>query len=63
MQSHDNQLQLFCIHVDKRQFPLPRGHACFNRIDLPVYQTRQELRTGLDTAIHGLAIEAHCGWT
>ena len=30
---------------------LPKAHTCFNRIDLPVYETRQELKTGLDTVI------------
>jgi hypothetical protein len=52
MQSHDNRLQMFCIKsVNKQHFPFPRAHTCFNRIDLPMYETKDELKEKLDAVI------------
>ena len=31
---------------------LPRAHICFNRMDLPLYQTRQQLEAGLSEVIN-----------
>jgi E3 ubiquitin ligase SMURF1/2/E3 ubiquitin-protein ligase NEDD4 len=52
MQSHDNRLQLFCIKsVNEQHFPYPRAHTCFNRIDLPMFETKEDLKEKLDAVI------------
>ena len=33
--------------VDPREFPLPRAHTCFNKIDLPEYDDIEELRSNI----------------
>jgi hypothetical protein len=32
--------------------PYPRAHTCFNRIDLPVYTTKEEMQHFLFTALN-----------
>lgn len=48
-----NGLQAFTIERWGTPENLPRSHTCFNRIDLPPYESYQELRTKLIKAIEG----------
>ncbi|KAL3307850.1 neural precursor cell expressed, developmentally down-regulated [Cichlidogyrus casuarinus] len=43
--------QKFTIHSWGHVKQLPRSHTCFNRLDLPLYKTFDELRTNLIVAI------------
>lgn len=53
--------RLFTIHVtDGPQENLPKAHTCFNRIDLPAYQTKEKLYEKLCQAVEetcGFAVE------
>jgi hypothetical protein len=52
LQGMDGDIKLFTIHgVECDKYPLPRSHTCFNRIDLPLYQTKKELKHRLTQAI------------
>ena len=52
LQGNDGTLRPFTIdHVALSTSRFPRAHTCFNRIDLPVYGTEEELRLCLDGAI------------
>ena len=54
---NDGNIKLFTIHgVDPRQYPYPRSHTCFNRIDLPEYTTKQELYEKLKAAVSTSAV-------
>lgn len=46
-----NQPQPFCIEKINDTKMLPRSHTCFNRLDLPAYKTKEELKNRLTTAI------------
>jgi len=48
-----NGLQSFTIEKWGTPENLPRSHTCFNRIDLPPYESYQELRSKLIKAIEG----------
>lgn len=48
-----NGLQSFTIEKWGNPENLPRSHTCFNRIDLPPYESYQELRNKLIKAIEG----------
>jgi E3 ubiquitin-protein ligase NEDD4 len=48
-----NGPQLFTIEKWGSPFNLPRSHTCFNRLDLPLYESYQELREKLIKAIEG----------
>lgn len=48
-----NGLQSFTIEKWGSPENLPRSHTCFNRIDLPPYESYQELRNKLIKAIEG----------
>jgi len=49
----DGNFRLFTIAgVDKRDFLYPRSHTCFNRLDLPLYSTKEELHGFLTLVIH-----------
>ncbi|RWS28079.1 E3 ubiquitin-protein ligase Nedd-4-like isoform X2, partial [Leptotrombidium deliense] len=48
-----NGPQLFTIEKWGTSGNLPRSHTCFNRIDLPPYESYQELRDKLIKAIEG----------
>ncbi|KAH9091248.1 hypothetical protein LEN26_018822 [Aphanomyces euteiches] len=46
--SHDGQLCPFSLHgVPYEKGAFPKVHSCFNRIDLPIYPTRELLHEGL----------------
>lgn len=53
--------RLFTIHViDAPQDNLPKAHTCFNRIDLPAYDSYQRLYEKLTQAVEetcGFAVE------
>eukprot|EP00041_Stephanoeca_diplocostata_P037606 m.1429698 g.1429698 ORF g.1429698 m.1429698 type:complete len:116 (+) comp25069_c0_seq51:3853-4200(+) len=46
-----NGPQLFCIEKLLDAKMLPRSHTCFNRLDLPAYKTKDDLREKLTIAI------------
>eukprot|EP00039_Didymoeca_costata_P012580 m.181931 g.181931 ORF g.181931 m.181931 type:complete len:896 (-) comp15520_c2_seq6:259-2946(-) len=43
----------FCIQLVDNTERLPSAHTCFNRLDLPKYDSKQELETKLKLAVHG----------
>jgi len=52
LQGNDGNVRKFTIHgvgVDVCLYP--RAHTCFNRIDLPMYETRQDLKEKLKLAV------------
>eukprot|EP00581_Thalassiosira_minuscula_P017736 CAMPEP_0183721764 /NCGR_PEP_ID=MMETSP0737-20130205/13926_1 /TAXON_ID=385413 /ORGANISM="Thalassiosira miniscula, Strain CCMP1093" /LENGTH=862 /DNA_ID=CAMNT_0025951817 /DNA_START=72 /DNA_END=2660 /DNA_ORIENTATION=- len=52
LQGNDGSIRKFCIHGIKKELSLyPRSHTCFNRIDLPIYSSKDELREKLKIAI------------
>ncbi|KAL7509607.1 hypothetical protein ACHAXN_006564 [Cyclotella atomus] len=52
LQSNDGNIRQFCINGVTKEYSLyPRSHTCFNRIDLPVYDSKDELREKLKIAI------------
>ncbi|GAA6105873.1 E3 ubiquitin-protein ligase NEDD4a isoform X1 [Tachysurus ichikawai] len=46
-----NGPQLFTIEQWGTREKLPRAHTCFNRLDLPPYESFEELREKLNIAI------------
>lgn len=56
LQGNDGNIRKFTIEgVDRKTYAYPRSHTCFNRIDLPVYTSKSELREKLTEAIAGYA--------
>ena len=52
LQGNDGTLRPFTIDsVALSTSKFPRAHTCFNRLDLPLYETEEELRLCLDGAI------------
>jgi E3 ubiquitin-protein ligase NEDD4 len=52
LQGNDGNIRKFTIHgVPVHTCLYPRAHTCFNRIDLPVYETMEELRDRLKLAV------------
>mmetsp|Transcript_9526 Transcript_9526/g.13776 ORF Transcript_9526/g.13776 Transcript_9526/m.13776 type:complete len:87 (-) Transcript_9526:243-503(-) len=52
LQGNDGNIRKFSIHgVDASQYPFPRSHTCFNRIDLPDYKSKEELHERLKIAV------------
>jgi len=53
LQGVNSELRLFTIHLIKNACTdnLPKSHTCFNRIDLPPYETFEKLRDKLTQAI------------
>jgi len=52
LQGNDGNIKKFCVHgVSRDQYPYPRAHTCFNRIDLPNYSSKRELREKLKQAV------------
>jgi len=52
LQGVDGDIKKFTIHgVDLDKYPYPRAHTCFNRIDLPTYRTKEDLKIRLTQAI------------
>lgn len=52
LQGNDGNIKKFCVHgVSRDQYVYPRAHTCFNRIDLPNYSSKRELREKLGQAV------------
>lgn len=52
LQGNDGNIKRFCVHgVSRDQYVYPRAHTCFNRIDLPNYSSKRELREKLGQAV------------
>lgn len=52
LQGNDGNVRKFTIHgVYKDMCLYPRAHTCFNRIDLPMYDTKEDLSEKLKLAI------------
>lgn len=52
LQGNDGNIKKFCVHgVSRDQYVYPRAHTCFNRIDLPNYSSKHELREKLGQAV------------
>lgn len=52
LQGNDGNIKKFCVHgVSSDQYVYPRAHTCFNRIDLPNYSSKRELRERLGQAV------------
>lgn len=51
LQGNDGVIKKFCIFGDKDSKGCPRAHTCFNRIDLPVYANKMELKKYLTLAL------------
>ncbi|CAB9514870.1 Probable E3 ubiquitin-protein ligase hulA [Seminavis robusta] len=52
LQGNDGNIKKFCLQgVEGGVHTYPRAHTCFNRLDLPLYQGKGELRSRLKTAI------------
>jgi len=52
LQGNDGNIKKFCVHgVSRDQYVYPRAHTCFNRIDLPNYSSKHELRERVGQAV------------
>jgi hypothetical protein len=52
LQGNDGNIRKFTIHgVSLAVCLYPRAHTCFNRIDLPTYETKDDLRDKLKLAV------------
>ena len=52
LQGNDGNIRKFCINSIAVETSLfPRAHTCFNRIDLPLYTTKQMLKDKLTLAV------------
>ena len=52
LSSYDGKSAKFCLsRADKAKFIFPLAHTCFNRIDLPNYGSKEEMRKYLTLVI------------
>jgi E3 ubiquitin-protein ligase NEDD4 len=52
LQGSDGNIKLFTIHgIDLQTAAYPRAHTCFNRLDLPNYKSKKDLKEKLTTAV------------
>jgi len=52
LQGSDGHIRKFTIHgIPLAMCLYPRAHTCFNRIDLPIYETREQLEHNLTLAV------------
>merc|ERR1712151_1332121 len=53
LQGSDGNIKLFCLNgVDNMPVgSYPRSHTCFNRLDLPNYKSKKDLREKLKVAV------------
>lgn len=52
LQGNDGNIKKFTIHgIDTEMSSFPRAHTCFNRIDLPTYDSKEELHEKLRIAV------------
>jgi len=60
LQGRDGALRAFTItSVELSEAVFPRSHTCFNRIDLPLFGSRAEVRAALDVAL----ADEHAGFS
>ena len=54
-------MRLFTLHGDKNVKVFPRAHTCFNRLDMPIYKSKEEMKKYMSLAVEmegfGFAIE------
>ena len=52
LQGNDGNIRKFTVNsIAVEQSIFPRAHTCFNRIDLPLYKTKKDLKEKLSMAI------------
>eukprot|EP00603_Paraphysomonas_imperforata_P007013 CAMPEP_0114429338 /NCGR_PEP_ID=MMETSP0103-20121206/9428_1 /TAXON_ID=37642 ORGANISM="Paraphysomonas imperforata, Strain PA2" /NCGR_SAMPLE_ID=MMETSP0103 /ASSEMBLY_ACC=CAM_ASM_000201 /LENGTH=677 /DNA_ID=CAMNT_0001598659 /DNA_START=266 /DNA_END=2300 /DNA_ORIENTATION=- len=51
LQGHDGNIRKFTLHGDKNVKVFPRSHTCFNRLDMPLYTSKQDMQKYLTMAI------------
>lgn len=52
LQGNDGNIRKFTVNsIAKSVSIFPRAHTCFNRIDLPIYESKKELKKFLTMAI------------
>ena len=51
LQGNDGNIRKFTLHGDKNVKVFPRAHTCFNRIDMPIYKSKEELSKYLSLAV------------
>lgn len=51
LQGNDGNIKKFTLHGDRNVQVFPRAHTCFNRIDLPMYKSKEELKKYMLLAI------------
>ncbi|CAN0188052.1 unnamed protein product [Pylaiella littoralis] len=52
LQSNDGSFRSFSVQsITKRESAFPRAHTCFNKLDLPMYETKKELEECLGLCI------------
>ena len=51
LQGNDGNIRRFTVHGDHGVKVFPRAHTCFNRIDLPIYKSKKDLKKYLNLAI------------
>ena len=57
LQGNDGNIRKFTIHgVELEMYVFPRAHTCFNRIDLPLYTSRDQLLEKLKLAVQMEAV-------
>jgi HECT-domain (ubiquitin-transferase) len=60
LQGKDGNIRKFTIHgVPLHGCLYPRAHTSFNRIDLPMYQSKEELREKLELVVTMAATGFH----
>ena len=61
LQGNDGNVRLFTLHGDKNVKVFPRAHTCFNRLDFPIYKSKEEMKKYISLAVDiegfGFAIE------
>jgi len=56
LQGSDGNIKLFTLNgVDLKSTLYPRSHTCFNRLDLPMYRSKKDLREKLQIAVRECA--------
>lgn len=56
LQGSDGNIKLFTLNgVDMKTTSYPRSHTCFNRLDLPIYRSKKDLREKLKIAVRECA--------
>jgi E3 ubiquitin-protein ligase NEDD4 len=60
LQGSDGHIKLFTLNgIDMKGSAYPRSHTCFNRLDLPMYKSKSDLREKLKIAITHCATGFH----